>query len=56
LAEFLKTPERTAFWDDDIRANVDPFVSYEEAKGGLWSASWDFKVCISVDLTFITKL
>jgi hypothetical protein len=56
LAEFLKTPERTAFWDDDIRANVDPFVSYEEAKGGLWSASWDFKVCVSVDLTFITKL
>ena len=47
LAEFLKTPERTPFWNDDIRANVDPFVSYEEAKGGLWSAPWDFKVRIS---------
>lgn len=46
LAEFLKTPERTTFWNDDTRANADPFVSYEEAKGGLWRASWDFKVRI----------
>lgn len=47
LAEFLKTPERTPFWNDDIRANVDPFVFNEEAKGGLWPAPWDFKVRIS---------
>ena len=47
LVEFLKTPERTAFWNDEIRANVDPFVFYEEAKGGLWTAPWDFKVRIS---------
>ena len=54
LAEFLKTPERTPFWNDDIRANVDPFVSYEEAKGGLWPAPWDFKVRISPKLLRIT--
>jgi len=54
LAEFLKTPERTPFWNDDIRANVDPFVSYEEAKDGLWPAPWDFKVRISPKLLHIT--
>ena len=54
LAEFLKTPERTPFWNDDIRANVDPFVSCEEAKGGLWPAPWDFKVRISPRLLHIT--
>ena len=55
LAEFLKTPERTAFWSDDIRANVDPFVSYEEARDGLWLASWDFKVRVSPTLIHITQ-
>jgi hypothetical protein len=43
------------FWNDDIRANVDPFTSYEEAKAGLWPTSWDFKVSISPDLTHITQ-
>ena len=56
LAEFLKTPERTVFWNDDIRANVDPFASYEEAKGGLWRASWDFKVRNSLRLLYIMQL
>ena len=32
---FLKTPRRTPFWSDDIRANIHPFFSREEAKGGL---------------------
>jgi hypothetical protein len=56
LAEFFKTPERTVFWNDDTRANVDPFVSCEEAKGGLWLAPWDFKVRISLNLIHITQL
>lgn len=55
LAEFLKTPERTVFWNDDIKANVDPFVSYEEARGGLWTASWDFKVRVSPPSIHITQ-
>ncbi|KAJ2914273.1 hypothetical protein MD484_g6148, partial [Candolleomyces efflorescens] len=26
FAEFLKTPGRTVFWDDELNANVDPFL------------------------------
>lgn len=56
LVEFLKTPERTVFWDDDIRGNIDPFVTYEEARDGLWAAPWDFKVGVPPKLFRITQL
>nr|GAT48411.1 predicted protein [Mycena chlorophos] len=43
LAEYLKTSERTIFWDDSIRANRDPFESLE---GGFFAGDWDFKLKI----------
>jgi hypothetical protein len=41
LGEFLKTPERTIFWDDKLNANVDPFIA---SGGGFFTMGWDFKV------------
>ena len=41
MAEFLKTTERTVFWNEDLKVNVDPF---QGRPGGLFSADWDFKV------------
>ncbi|KAJ3542825.1 hypothetical protein NMY22_g3360 [Coprinellus aureogranulatus] len=41
LGEFLKTPERTVFWDDTLNANVDPFIA---SGGGFFTTSWDFKL------------
>lgn len=41
LAEYFKTSERTIFWNEDLRKNVDPFPSLE---GGFFTADWDFKV------------
>lgn len=41
LAEYFKTNERTIFWDDNIRANVDPFEGME---CGFFAADWDLKV------------
>ncbi|KAG6837692.1 hypothetical protein H0H93_004968, partial [Arthromyces matolae] len=43
LAEYFKTSERTIFWNEDLRRNVDPFESLE---GGFFTASWDFKLKI----------
>ena len=42
LSEYFKTSERTIFWDEVLRANVDPFEGLE---GGFFAADWDFKVC-----------
>lgn len=41
LSEYFKSSERTIFWNDDLKANSDPFDS---VKGGFFAASWDFKV------------
>jgi hypothetical protein len=45
LSEYFKTSERTIFWDEELRANVDPFEGLE---GGFFAADWDFKVCSTV--------
>ena len=41
LSEYFKSSERTIFWDDDLKMNVDPF---ERLEGGFFAADWDFKV------------
>lgn len=41
LSEYLKSNERTIFWDDNIKANVDPFEGME---CGFFAADWDLKV------------
>ena len=45
LSEYFKTSERTIFWDEELKANVDPFEGLE---GGFFTADWDFKVCSTV--------
>ena len=41
LQEYFKTSERSVFWDDALKANVDPF---QEVEGSFFAASWDTKV------------
>ena len=41
LSDYFKSSERTVFWDDDLKRNVDPF---EQLQGGFFAADWDFKV------------
>lgn len=41
LSEYFKTSERTIFWDDERKVNVDPFDGLE---GGFFATDWDFKV------------
>ncbi|KAG1754863.1 uncharacterized protein EDB91DRAFT_1325875 [Suillus paluster] len=41
LADTFKTSERTVFWDDELRANVNPFADLE---GGFFAADWDLKL------------
>ncbi|KAF5323365.1 hypothetical protein D9611_005668 [Ephemerocybe angulata] len=43
LGEFLKTSERTIYWNDALNANADPF---EASGGGFFSTDWDFKLKI----------
>lgn len=42
LSEYFKSSERTIFWDEDLRANVDPF---EGLDSGFFATDWDFKEC-----------
>jgi hypothetical protein len=42
LSEYFKSSERTIFWNDDLKRNIDPF---EGREGGFFTADWDFKVC-----------
>ena len=42
LSEYFKSSERTIFWDDDLKKNIDPF---DGLQGGFFAADWDFKVC-----------
>ncbi|EMD41910.1 hypothetical protein CERSUDRAFT_110467 [Gelatoporia subvermispora B] len=41
LQEYFKSSERTVFWDDGKKMNVDPFQSME---GGFFTAGWDLKL------------
>ena len=41
MQEYLKSSERTVFWDEEKKANVDPFT---EMDSGFFAASWDLKV------------
>ncbi|TBU34737.1 hypothetical protein BD311DRAFT_784317 [Dichomitus squalens] len=41
LQEYFKTSERSVFWDDALKVNVDPFQNME---GGFFAASWDLKL------------
>jgi len=41
LAEYFKTSERTVFWNDDLKLNVDPF---DGIQGNFFMQDWDFKV------------
>ncbi|KAK1232425.1 hypothetical protein PQX77_004455 [Marasmius sp. AFHP31] len=43
LADAFKGSERTVFWDEDLKMNVDPF---QQLEGGFWSGSWDLKLKI----------
>ncbi|KAJ7492443.1 hypothetical protein FB451DRAFT_1218323 [Mycena latifolia] len=43
LSEYLKSSERTIFWDDQLKINKDPFEGLE---GGFFTANWDFKLKI----------
>lgn len=45
LSEYFKSSERTIFWDEDLKANIDPFEGLE---GGFFATDWDFKVCAFV--------
>ena len=41
LQEFLRTNERTVFWDEEKKVNTDPF---RDLNNGFWGATWDLKV------------
>lgn len=41
LAEYFKTSERTVFWNDELKLNVDPF---DGLQGNFFAQDWDFKV------------
>lgn len=48
LSEYFKSSERTIYWNDDLRMNVDPFEGLE---GGFFATDWDFKVrCLCAQL------
>ncbi|PFH49703.1 hypothetical protein AMATHDRAFT_62719 [Amanita thiersii Skay4041] len=41
LSDYFKSSERTVFWNDDLRRNVDPF---EQLESGFFATDWDFKL------------
>jgi hypothetical protein len=41
LSEYFKSSERTIYWNEDLKRNVDPFEGLE---GGFFATDWDFKV------------
>ena len=47
LSEYFKSSERTIFWNDDLKRNVDPF---DQLEGGFFAADWDFKVMFALSL------
>ncbi len=49
LADYFKTSERTVFWDDTLRRNVDPL---HDLQGTFFEASWDLKVRVYIHLSY----
>ncbi|KZT43742.1 hypothetical protein SISSUDRAFT_1039618 [Sistotremastrum suecicum HHB10207 ss-3] len=43
LADAMRPPERSVFWDDQLKANVDPITNVE---GGFWGVDWNIKLQI----------
>ncbi|KAI5898043.1 uncharacterized protein SCHCODRAFT_02610964 [Schizophyllum commune H4-8] len=43
MGEYFKTGERSNFWDESKRKNIDPFLSID---GGIFTQDWDFKLKI----------
>ncbi|KAF8899001.1 hypothetical protein BD779DRAFT_1607614 [Infundibulicybe gibba] len=43
LSEYFKSSERTIYWNEDLKMNVDPF---EGLQGGFFTTDWDFKLKI----------
>lgn len=43
--EFFKTNERSVFWDEDLKRNVEPF---SDTGLGFWEMDWDLKVCLCI--------
>lgn len=41
FSDYMKTTERSVFWDDEQKKNINPFRTMEE---GLFTTSWDMKV------------
>lgn len=44
LEEFLRTNERSCWWDDVLHRNGDPFAGHD---GDIFTLPWDTKVCNS---------
>ncbi|KAI0785032.1 hypothetical protein C8Q75DRAFT_794775 [Abortiporus biennis] len=42
--EHFKSNERMVFWDDTLKANIDPMQTLDPAAGGFWGSSWDLKL------------
>jgi hypothetical protein len=53
LSDHFKTSERTVFWDDYLKMNVDPF---ERMEGGIFAASWDLKVRLLISQNYQRSL
>ncbi|KAF9459832.1 hypothetical protein BDZ94DRAFT_1224190 [Collybia nuda] len=43
LSEYFKSSERTIYWNEELKRNVDPF---EGLDGGFFATDWDFKLKI----------
>jgi hypothetical protein len=43
LEEFLRTSERSCWWDDSLNHNIDPFAGHQ---GDVFTLPWETKVCI----------
>ena len=42
MLEYLRTADRSIFWDEELKANLNPF---QDMSDGFFAASWDLKVC-----------
>ncbi|KAK7695271.1 hypothetical protein QCA50_002461 [Cerrena zonata] len=42
--EYFKSTEKTVFWNDDLKANIDPFPSLPGTS--FWEADWDMRLKI----------
>ncbi|THH11607.1 hypothetical protein EW145_g527 [Phellinidium pouzarii] len=41
LQEYMKSSERTVFWNEELGMNEDPL---QKVEGGIWGANWDLKM------------